>query len=138
MLHIRNNPKDQSRNAYFDTCEILKKFPKVKGVSHFFAGSVEDMQRFVALGFYISFAGPITYKPKPEICDYEKVIRETPLDMILTDTDSPYVAPVPHRGKRNEPVYVKEIVKKIAEIKNLPEEEVARAIVMNAKKLFDI
>ncbi|OIO30052.1 hydrolase TatD [Candidatus Nomurabacteria bacterium CG_4_10_14_0_2_um_filter_30_12] len=138
MLHIRNNPQDKTHNAYFDTCELLKKFPKVRGVSHFFAGSVEDMKRFVNQGIYISFAGPITYKPKPEICDYEAVIRETPLDMILTDTDSPYVAPVPYRGKRNEPVYVREIVKKIALIKNLHEVDVAKAIIKNAERLFDI
>lgn len=138
MLHIRNNPNDTSRNAYFDTCELLKKHAKVKGVSHFFAGSVEDMKRFVDLGFYVSFAGPITYKPKLEICDYVAVIKETPLEMILSDTDSPYVAPMLYRGKRNEPVYVREIVKKIAEIKNLPENVVAEAIVANAKRLFGI
>ncbi|HAS81056.1 MAG: Hydrolase, TatD family [Candidatus Nomurabacteria bacterium GW2011_GWE1_32_28] len=138
MLHIRNNPQDKTHNAYFDTCELLKKFPKVRGVSHFFAGNVEDMKRFVNQGIYISFAGPITYKPKPEICDYEAVILETPLNMILTDTDSPYVAPVPYRGKRNEPSYVKEIVKKIALIKNLQEVEVAKAIVENTERLFDI
>ena len=138
MLHIRNNPKDSSHNAYFDVCEILKKYPKARGVSHFFAGSVEDMQRLVRLGFYISFAGPITYKINLKICDYQKMIEETPLDRILTDTDSPYVAPVPYRGKRNEPVYVREIVKKIAEIKGLSEEKVAQAIVLNAKRLFDI
>ena len=136
MLHIRNNPQDKSHNAYFDVCELLKKYSKTSGVSHFFAGSVEDMQRFIELGFYVSFAGPITYKAKIEICDYAAVIGETPLDRILTDTDSPYVAPVPYRGKRNEPVYVKEIVKKIAEIKGLSEEEVAKAIVENAKRLF--
>ena len=138
MLHIRNNPKNQNSNAYLDACEILKKFAKVKGVSHFFAGSVEDMKRFIDLGFYISFSGPITYKPKPEICDYHKVILETPIDKILTDTDSPYVAPMPYRGKRNEPFYVKEIIKKIAEIKGLSEEETAKAIMNNAKNLFDI
>jgi TatD DNase family protein len=76
------------------------------------------MKRFVELGFYISFAGPITYPPKKEICDYEEVIRQTPLDRIMADTDSPYVAPVPHRGKRNEPLYVKAIIKKIAESGN--------------------
>jgi TatD DNase family protein len=145
MLHIRNNPEDATRNAYFDTCELLKRYAKVhpeeggvKGVSHFFAGSVEDMKRFVDLGFYVSFAGPITFKPNLKICDYEKVIRETPLDRILTDTDSPYVAPMPYRGKRNEPSYVKEIVKKIAEIKGLSEEEAAEAIIANAKRLFGI
>lgn len=138
MLHIRNHSTDKTRNAYFDVYELLKKYSKVKGVSHFFAGNIEDMKRFVEMGIYVSFAGPITYKPKPEICDYEGVIKETPLDMILTDTDSPYVAPVPHRGSRNEPVYVKEIVKKIAQIKNLSEEEVSKQIVLNAKFLFDI
>lgn len=153
MLHIRNQPapdkqvgltgnsKDVTRNAYFDVCELVKRYSKVdgiKGVSHFFAGNVEDMKRFIELGIYISFAGPITYKPKSEICDYIKVIQETPLEMILADTDSPYVAPVPYRGKRNEPSYVREIVKKIAEIKGLTEKETAKAIFDNAKLLFDI
>jgi TatD DNase family protein len=150
MLHIRNgstpstssgqasSPQAIKRNAYADVAEILEKYPGVRGVSHFFAGSVEDMQRFVDMGIYVSFAGPITYKPNLKIADYEKVIKETPLEYILTDTDSPYVAPMPYRGKRNEPSYVKEIVKKIAEIKNLPEGEVAEAIVRNAKKLFGI
>ncbi len=138
MLHLRNNPKDKTKNVYYDAYELLKKYSKVKGVSHFFAGSVEDMKRFIEIGIFVSFAGPITFPPKIEICDYESVIRETPLDMMLADTDSPYVAPVPHRGGRNEPYYVKEIVKKIAEIKGLPELDVAEAIVQNARKLFDI
>ena len=152
MLHVRNNPNkihpalqaplnEGNSNAYFDVYELIKKYSTRKngiGVSHFFAGSVEDMKRFVELGVYISFAGPITYKPKPEICDYIKVIKETPLEMILADTDSPYVAPVPHRGTRNEPVYVSEIVKKIAEIKGLSEDETAKTIFANAKRLFKI
>ena len=146
MLHVRNNPTDKTHNAYFDVYELIKKhstrllevrLPTI-GVSHFFAGSVEDMKRFVEIGVYVSFAGPITYKPKPEICDYIGVIKETPLDMILADTDSPYVAPVPHRGTKNEPLYVREIVKKIAEIKGLNEEEVAKTIFSNAQKLFNL
>lgn len=145
MLHVRNSPTDKTHNAYFDVYELIKKYSKSLaiglpniGVSHFFAGSVEDMKRFVEIGIYISFAGPITYKPKPEICDYIAVIKETPLEMLLADTDSPYVAPVPHRGTRNEPVYVQDIVKKIAEIKDLNEEEMAKIIFSNAKRLFDI
>lgn len=141
MLHVRNNPTNKTRNAYFDVYELIKKYStlgEIKGVSHFFAGSVEDMKRFVEIGVYISFAGPITYKPKPEICDYIGVIKETPINMILTDTDSPYVAPVPHRGGRNEPVYVQDIVKKIAEIKNIPENEVAEMIFANAKRIFHL
>ncbi|MFA6999558.1 MAG: TatD family hydrolase [Candidatus Paceibacterota bacterium] len=151
MLHIRNQPnastpslratpQEGNLNAYADVADLLEKYSKrsIKGVSHFFAGSVEDMKRFIEIGIYISFAGPITYKPKPEICDYESVIRETPLEMILADTDSPYVAPVPHRGTRNEPSYVKDIVAKIAQIKGLDEEKVANQIVLNAKRLFDL
>lgn len=139
MLHIRNGA-DKTRNAYFDVAELLKQYSKreIKGVSHFFAGNVEDMKRFVELGVYISFAGPVTYKPNKAICDYEAVIKETPLDMILTDTDSPYVAPVPHRGTRNEPVYIKEIVKKIAEIKGINGDEMARIVLENAKRLFKL
>lgn len=155
MLHVRNHSplspqtfssSQGSKNAYFDVYELIKKYsknmevglPKITGVSHFFAGSVEDMKRFIEIGIYISFAGPITYKPRPEICDYESVIKATPLEMILADTDSPYVAPVPHRGTRNEPSYVKDIVAKIAQIKGLDEEKVANQIVLNAKRLFDL
>ncbi len=144
MLHIRNNFKDKNHNAYFDVYELLEEYSKSKGKSsktgvvHFFAGSVEDMERFIDLGFFISFAGPITFPPKIEICDYEEVIRQTPLEKIMADTDSPYVAPVPYRGRQNKPIYVNQIVKKIAGIKELSEEEMAKIIVLNVKRLFDI
>lgn len=138
MLHIRNNSEDISRNAYADALEILKKYAKVKGVSHFFAGTLEDAKNFIDFGFYVSFSGSITFKPNLKICDYYQVISKTPLEMIMADTDSPYVAPIPYRGKRNEPLYVKEIVKKIAEIKGLSGEEVAKTIFSNSKRLFDI
>lgn len=137
MLHIRNG-LDKTYNAYADVAEILEKYPEVKAVSHCFGGTVKDMQRFIDLGIYISLAGNITYKNRPEIFDYEKIIKETPLEYILTDTDSPYLSPVPYRSKRNEPVYVREIVKKIAEIKEFSEEQVAEAIVSNTRKLFGI
>jgi TatD DNase family protein len=132
MLHIRD--------AYVDALQILKKYAKVKGVVHFFTGTLEEAKGFLDFGFMISFAGAITFPPKKDGtgCHYDEVIKNTPLNMILTDTDSPYVAPVPYRGQRNEPVYVREIVKKIAEIKNLPESEVARAIIANARKVFKI
>jgi TatD DNase family protein len=130
MLHIRD--------AYSDALVLLKEHAKVKGVVHFFTGTLPEAQGFLDFGFMISFAGAITFPPKKDGTGSHciEVIKNVPLDMILTDTDSPYVAPVPYRGKRNEPVYVKEIVKKIAEIKNLPEEEVAQAIVANAKRVF--
>jgi TatD DNase family protein len=147
MLHIRNNYENKSNDAYVDTIEIFKKYAKVypvlggtKGVVHFFEGSLENAKDFIALGFMISFTGAITYSPRKNKkgCDYVELIKNIPLNMILTDTDSPYMAPVPYRGKRNEPYYVKEIVKKIAETKNLPEEEVAKAIIENARRLFNI
>jgi len=133
MLHIRNNPKDSSLNAYQDVLEILKEFPKAKGNVHFFSGSLEDVKAFLDLGFTISFTGVITFTRA-----YDEIIKNIPLDMIMSETDAPYVAPVPYRGQRNEPSYVKEIMKRIAEIKNLPEPEVARAIVANAKRVFGI
>ena len=141
MLHIRNNEEDLSTNAYMDALEILKEHAKVKGVIHFFAGTTEDAKAFVDFGFYISFAGPVTYPPRKNAkrkVDYAETVRELPLEVIMADTDSPYVAPVPKRGTRNEPVYVRHIVAKIAEIKGLDEEQVASQIVQNAKKLFKI
>ena len=135
MLHVRDaRPNgDSSGRAYADTLKILKKHAKVKGVVHFFVGNIEEAKSFLDLGFMLSFTGVITFTH-----DYDEVIKSIPLNMILVDTDSPYVSPVPHRGKRNEPSFVKEIVKKIAEIKDLPEIEVAKIIVANVKNLFDI
>jgi len=131
MLHIRNNPKDKTHNAYTDSLELLKKYSKVKGDVHFFAGTWDEAKNFLDFGFTLSFTGVITFTH-----DYDEVIKNTPLDMIMSETDSPYVAPVPYRGKRNEPSYVSEVVKKIAQVKNLPEEEVAKAIIANAKRVF--
>lgn len=133
MLHIRNNPEDKTLNAYRDALEILKQHAKVKGDVHFFAGSVEDAKSFVDFGFTLSFTGAITFGK-----NYEEVIKSIPLEMIMSETDAPYVTPVPHRGKRNEPIYVSEVVKKIAEIKGLPEAKVAEAIIQNAKRVFYI
>lgn len=133
MLHIRNNPKDNSNDAYMDALEILKKYSKVKGDVHFFAGNLEVAKAFLDFGFTLSFTGVVTFTH-----DYDEVIRATPIDMIMTETDAPYVTPTPHRGKRNEPMYVSEVVKKISEIKGLPVEEVSKAIVANARRVFSI
>lgn len=141
MLHIRNSDEDISTSAYQDVLELLKKYSKTKGVVHFFAGSIKDAKDFLDFGFYISFAGVITYQPKknnPRNIDMNSIVKEVPLDRILADTDSPYVAPVPYRGKRNEPVYVREIVKKISEIKGLEERILAQKIAENARRLFNI
>ncbi len=145
MLHIRNSVHPASsklgpdpnfahkegNNAYKDSLEILKQHSKVKGDVHFFAGTTEEAKSFTDFGFTLSFTGVITFTH-----DYDEVIKKTPLDMIMSETDSPYVTPTPYRGKRNEPSYVREVVKKIAEVKNLPEEEVAKALISNAKRVF--
>ncbi len=145
MLHIRNNQKQELitghegvPNAYLDALALLKEHLDEKslpagrrGDVHFFAGNIEEAKAFVDFGFTLSFTGVITFTT-----DYDEVIKNTPLDMIMSETDSPYVAPVPYRGKRNEPVYVSEVVKKIALVKNLSEDEVAEAIIANAKRVF--
>ena len=140
MLHIRNNPEDKTHNAYFDTLELLKQYLNVKslpagrrGDVHFFAGDWQTAKSFLDFGFTLSFTGVITFTH-----DYDEVIKNTPLDMIMSETDSPYVSPVPYRGKRNEPSYVKEVVKKIAEIKNMSEDEVSKAIIANAMRVFKV
>jgi len=136
MLHIRNNPEDKTLNAYQDSISLLKEHYKGKensGNVHFFAGSKQEAKDFLDLGFTLSFTGVITFTT-----DYDEIIADIPLDMLMSETDAPYVTPVPHRGKRNEPSYVKEVVKKIAKIKNLPEEEVAKQVFENAKRVFGI
>lgn len=125
MLHVRQ--------AYKDAFDILKRSAKVKGNVHFFAGTSEEAQWFLGLGFTISFTGVITFTS-----DYDEVVRNTPLDMILTETDAPYVTPAPFRGKRNEPLHVREVVKRIAGIKGLDLEIARQATVENAKRVFQL
>lgn len=133
MLHIRNNSENKTPNAYFDVLDILQEHSKVKGDVHFFAGTWKEAKAYLDFGFTLSFTGVITFTH-----DYDEIIKNTPLDMIMSETDSPYVSPIPYRGKRNEPSYVNQVVKKIAEIKKLPEAEVAKAIITNAKRVFAI
>ena len=137
MIHTRDpKPGGSSptgRSAYEDVHAILKQYAKVPGNIHFYAGTYEQAKQFFELGFTVSFTGVITFAKV-----YEEVVRAVPLDLMHAETDSPYVAPVPHRGKRCEPMYVKEVVKKIAEIKNLPLEEVASQMLKNAEKLYGI
>lgn len=100
---------------------------------HFFTGTAELAQKYLDLGCFLSFPGPITYTDM-----YDDSIRVTPMDRILSETDAPFAAPVPHRGKRNEPTYVVEVIKKIAALKNVSEEEVAKQITLNSQKVFGL
>lgn len=123
-----------NRDAHQDVLEIVKAhLPKYGGVFHCYSGSWEMAKVLLNLGFYLSFAGPVTYKNARHTVE---VAGLTPMDRILVETDSPYLTPEPRRGKRNEPTYVREIVKKIAEIKNLPFEVVAAQTMRNAETIF--
>ncbi|HEY4489696.1 MAG TPA: TatD family hydrolase [Candidatus Paceibacterota bacterium] len=107
--------------------------PGLRGNIHFFTGNLEQAKKFIDLGFTLSFAGPITFAR-----DYDEVIKNIPIESILSETDSPFVAPAPYRGKRNEPSYVIEIVKKLAEIREENEEVFQKQLVANALELFQI
>lgn len=124
-----------SREAYDDILGILnfykKENLKLRGNIHFFVGDKDIAKKFFDIDFTISFSGVITFSN-----DYDQTIEYSPLDKIMADTDSPFVAPAPFRGKRNEPFYVKEIVKKIAEIKKQDLEKVKKQMVKNAIKQF--
>ncbi|EKN70301.1 hydrolase, TatD family protein [Neobacillus bataviensis LMG 21833] len=126
-----------NREATADIVEILaeERAEEVGGIMHCFSGSPEVARKCVEMNFYISLGGPVTFKNarKPK-----EVAAEIPLDKLLIETDCPYLAPHPYRGKRNEPGYVKLVAEEIAEIKGLTFAEVAEATTRNAKKCFAI
>lgn len=108
------------RDAHKDTLDILKEFPEVNGVVHCFSGSVEFAKECIKLGYYIGFTGVVTFKNSKKIVE---VAKEIPVDRMLVETDAPFMAPVPNRGKRNRSDYIKEIIEKIAEIRSINPEE---------------
>ncbi len=124
-----------SRDAMADTIDILKSYGNGDGIIHCYSGSKESARILLDMGYYISFAGPVTFKNANTALE---VINYVPMDRILIETDSPYLAPVPYRGKRNCPVYVAEVAKKVAEIKGKSFEEVADITFANAKKIYRI
>ncbi len=132
MLHLRNpvvrGPTSTPTSAYKDAYTILKERSKVLGNLHFFAGSIEEAKPFLDLGYYFSFTGAITFGN-----NYEEIIKYIPINRIMSETDCPFVAPIPYRGKRNEPAYVIEVVKTIAKIKGQSEEVVREQVLKNAE-----
>jgi len=105
------------------------------GILHCFSGTFDDAFNLMDCGFYISFAGNLTFK-KTE--DLRATAREIPLDRLLTETDCPYLAPVPYRGKRNEPAYVREVTRELAKIRRLTDEEAGNLVVRNFERLFQL
>lgn len=125
-----------NRNAFDDIFAILEdeQDGTLTGVLHCFSGNPEQLDRTLNLSFNVSFTGNITFKKT----NLEETVREAPLDKILLETDSPWMAPVPHRGKKNEPAFIKHIAEKIAEIKKISIDEVIKITTKNAKSLFKI
>ena len=123
------------REAHADTLSIIREFPGVTGVFHFFSGSPEMAQELLKLGWYLGFDGPVTYKNARRA---PEVAAVTPLDRMLIETDSPYMTPVPYRGRRNDSGYVHLVAEKLAEWKGVTPEEIARITTENGKRLFRI
>jgi len=123
------------RDAFPDLIDILTanrhSLNDTPGVIHFFTGTIENAQKLLGLNFAFTFGGVITFARS-----YDEILKMLPADHILSETDAPYVSPEPYRGKRNEPAYVIEVVRKLAEIKGLTPEEMAAVILANARKIF--
>ncbi|MDY0277423.1 MAG: TatD family hydrolase [Acholeplasma sp.] len=125
-----------TRNSFNEAFNIVSKYQgKVTGVFHCFSSNLEDAIKTVEMGFYIGIDGPITFKNNMEL---ERIVKNINLDRILIETDSPYLTPVPYRGKRNEPSNVLLVAKKIAEIKRITIDEVIKQTTANAVALFNI
>lgn len=130
MIHCR--PSKNSDDAYNDLLPLIKDFNLPK-VIHFFVGSLNITKKLLEEGCYFTFGGVISF-----VRDYDEVIKFLPIENILLETDAPYVAPEPYRGKRNEPAYIIEVAKKIAELKNISVEEVIKKTTENTKRIFKI
>lgn len=123
------------RNAFPDLIAVLRSNRRDlrAGVVHFFTGTPADTEALLDLGFSFTFGGVITFAR-----DYDEVIRMVPIDRILSETDAPYLTPVPYRSKRNEPIYVVETIKKLAELKGVSVETLSAQIVESARRIFGI
>lgn len=125
------------RDAFSDLISILKSqknyLNNPPGIIHFFSGDKKEAEELLKMGFYFTFGGVITFSQ-----NYNEIIKFLPKDKILSETDAPYVAPSPYRGKRNEPVYVVEVVKKLAEIKNIDFEKMRIQILKNTTQVFKL
>ena len=123
------------REAHADALAIVKEFPKVKGVFHCYSGSAEFAREVLSCGYMISFTGVVTFKNARKAAE---AVAAIPLERLMIETDAPYMAPVPFRGKRNQSDYTRFIAQKIAEIKGLDEDEVISATMENGKRFFNI
>jgi TatD DNase family protein len=123
------------REAHGDTLAIVKEFPNVRGVFHCYSGSVEMAQELVKMGWMLSFTGVLTYHNARKAVEVAEAI---PLEHLMIETDSPYMSPVPYRGKRNHSGYVRHVCEKLAEIKGIPFEQCAEITLKNGCRFFGI
>lgn len=136
MIHAR--PSKGTVDAYQDLIDIVQEYKqeygkRLRGNVHFFVGGVAEMKALNSLDFTVSVTGVITFAS-----DYDEVVRETPRDMLLVETDAPYATPVPHRGKTNEPIYVEHVVRRVAEIWGISDEKAAQQLMSNAHRVFGL
>ena len=135
-----------SRDAHADQMEILREYVNAgriekRGVAHCFTGTLEEAKDYFAIGFLVSFTGIIAFPPRKSdgpVSPLQKIVQQIPLEKIMIETDAPYLAPPPHRGERNEPRYVIEVARKLAELHSKSLEEVVETTNVNAKKFFGI
>ena len=123
------------RDAHSQCAEILKSEGMTRGQIHCFTGDTEDARRYLALGFYLSVSGVVTYKKTEAL---QAAVAFTPLDRLLVETDSPFLAPIPFRGKKNEPSWVAHTAKKVAELHHADPDEVAHRCAKNTRDLFGL
>jgi len=121
-----------SRNAVDECIEVVKQYPDLQGVFHCFSGSYEQAMKIIQMNFMMGIGGVITFKN----AGLDKVIQRTGLKNVILETDAPYLAPVPYRGKRNEPSYVKLVAEKLSMLFNISVEEIAEITTANANKIF--
>ena len=133
MIHCR--PSKGTDDAYEDLLSLVPSYLSLvlHKIVHFYVGSLKITKKLVEAGFYFTFGGVITFAR-----DYDEVIKYIPLDRILTETDAPYVAPEPYRGKRNEPAYIIETAKKLGELKGVSYDKILEVITEAAKKIFKL
>lgn len=124
-----------SREATADTLAVLREFPNVGGIMHCFSGSLDTLHQVLDMGYYVAFGGATTFKNAKKPLE---ALRETPDDRLLLETDSPYMTPVPYRGKRNTPFNVRLVARKAAEIRGVSDKEIADVTTKNAEKVFRI
>src|SRR5690606_5862183 len=133
IIHNREASEDVIRILEQWSTGLPPTLAEHPGVLHSFSASPDIAERALAAGFYLGFTGPITFEKADEL---RAVARQAPLERILVETDGPFLTPVPHRGKRNEPAYIPYIVDRLAALKQLPTEEMSRITTENAVRLF--